>query len=227
MKLQTKFATLAVAGMIAAVSPALVGAGFAGTTAPAAAKPADPVAQTLSKSEEKALIKTVDEAYSALREIRAARLAIFDGQPEEAMKMATAAQKDLKTADGYRPSHAMTTNKALQDGDAYLPFDSNLVLAEGFVPTPEKERHLKEANGKLSKGDSKGAAETLKLANIDVTVNVAMIPAVNSLKNVNDALELLKSKNYYEANLALKAVEDSVVIDGYALNSIPVQGKHG
>ena len=42
-----------------------------------------------------------------------------------------------------------------------------------------------------------------------------------------DAVKLMGEKKYYEANLALKAVEDSIIVERYDVDGVPVQGKKG
>ncbi len=51
---------------------------------------------TVSEAANDQIIKTVDEAYQALRGIRAARLAIFNGTPDMATKYADKAVVDLE-----------------------------------------------------------------------------------------------------------------------------------
>ncbi len=110
------------------------------------------------------------------------------------------------------------------DGDIYVPFDSLLTLSEGFMPTAEKQETLKKANERLAKGEHKEAAKALRLANIDVTVTAMLVPAKGSLQHVKDAAKLINEKKYYEANLALKAVEDAIVVVSYSVDAVPVQG---
>ncbi len=116
------------------------------------------------------------------------------------------------------------TQKKADDSDAYIPFDTSMALAEGFVPDEAKKAALIKANEHLAKGEKAHAVDALKLANIDVSVSAALIPAASSLKHVDDAVKLLSEKKYYEANLALKAVEDSVLVETYDINTLPAQG---
>lgn len=90
----------------------------------------------------------------------------------------------------------------------------------------EVEKAVGKANGQMAKGDTKGAADTLKASNINVSVAAAMVPASQSVTQLQDAEKKIKSGNFYEANLALKKVEDGVVIDQWALNDVPQQAGH-
>jgi hypothetical protein len=224
--------SLAVAGILGSSPILLSGTALAAstaatnqtTTATAQATTNEAVVAASTDADESSFIQTVDEAYKALREIRAARLAIFNGTPEEAIKLTDEAQKDLMVANKDMHKHALMTQKQVDDKDAYIPFDTSMALAEGFVPDEAKQAALTKANTHLEKGEKANAVEALKLANIDVSVSAAMIPAAISLKHVEDAVKLLSEKKYYEANLALKAVEDSVLVETYDINAIPAQG---
>lgn len=159
-----------------------------------------------------------------MRSIRAARLAIFNGQPEVATQMVQDAQKEMKTAEGMNPTHAITDKKAPTEGDAYLPFDLSLGLAEGFKPKPDKQQLLDKANEHIATGDTKKAVDELKLANIDVAISAALVPVKAGVAHLDDAAKLIGEKKYYEANLALKAVDDSVIIESYSADGVSEQG---
>lgn len=185
----------------------------------------DAVATASEAAADREIIQTVDEAYRALREIRAARLAIFNGAPDQAVNFATEAATNLEQLQTVAESFAVETAKSDNGrADVYVPFDASLALSEGFVPTHEKQETLKAANGHLAKGDHKKAVETLRLANIDVTVSAMLIPVKASLHHVQVAAKLIGEKKFYQANLALKAVEDAIIVESYSVDEIPKQG---
>ncbi|MCW2310054.1 YfdX family protein [Rhodobium gokarnense] len=227
MKTRRNMTAVALAGALAALPVIAATAGYAAdqkaAEATTKAAGADAVAAALDTKDKK-IIKTVDEAYRGVREVRAARLAIFNGTPDVATEFVDKAATDLKTAQSSMKDFAVATTKKAAEGDAYLPFDSSLTLAEGFVPTADKAETVKKANEHLAKGDHKKAAEVLREGRIDVTVSAALIPAKASLDHVKDAVKLLGEKKYYEANLALKAVEDSVLVESYSIDGVPQQG---
>ncbi|MEE4014824.1 YfdX family protein [Roseibium sp. FZY0029] len=225
-KSATAFALLATVGAGALqVAPALADSKAPAAVEQSAATPAkDAVATATQSSEDNAILKTVDDAYKAVREVRAARIAIFNGQPDQATSFVTSAQKDFEAAQAAMDTYAIKDKKTPKEGDSYLPFDSSLSLAEGFVPTQDKQETLLKANEHLAKGESRKAAEILKLANVDVTVSAALVPAKTGLAHVSDAAKLIGEKKYYEANLALKAVEDSIVVENYSVDAVPAQG---
>ncbi len=228
-RLKTTVASLAVVSVLAGG-----GLAYAGDAVPKAADHAQtqaaakPAAQTAGTEAETAadrkLVQTVDEAFSAMGEVRAARLALFDGAPEQASKYLTDAAGNLKKAEAQMPEKAIKGKKAATEGDAYVPFYSSLTLDETFRPDENQKASIAKAGDHLAKGDQKAAAEVLKAASVDVTVQTAMIPARETLDNVQKAASLIGEKKYYEANLALKAVEDSVQVDRYSADNLPAQG---
>lgn len=199
--------------------------------APAAAAPApvpapkaaaQPSAQPAAPSASQDLVTTVDDALKAMREIRAARLALFDGNTGAAGPMVTAAAADMTAAQKAEKDYGIASKSGTPD-TVYLPIETSIALAEGFTATPDTKGPVKAANDQMAKGNTRAAAETLKAANIDVAVSVALVPAGSALTHLTDAETLIKDGKYYEANLALKAVEDLVVVDTWSLADVPQQ----
>lgn len=175
-------------------------------------------------AEDKAMIKTMDEAFKVMREVRAARLTIFNGETGDAIRLVKEAQADMRIVQSGAQTHSLPTHKSSSSGDSYIPFDSSIALVEGFKATPEKQAALSKANSHLAKGEQKKAITVLKETNVDVTFSAALIPVKASISHLNDAANLLEQNKFYEANLALKALEDSVIVDSYGVDEIPEQG---
>ena len=211
------------AGQAATGTPAPA-ASTAATTAPtaAAAKVPDAVVAATTSSADQDLVATVDDAFKAMREVRAARLALFDGNTDAAGQMVTSASTDMTAAQSAEKAYGIAS-KSGTPGTVYLPIDTSIALGEGFTVTPDTQSQVKAANDQMAKGNAKAAAETLKAANIDVSVSVAMVPASLAMTHLQDAAGLVKDGKYYEANLALKAVEDMVVVDTWGLSDVPQQ----
>jgi len=226
MKISSNIAALAIAGLLASTSlQAVSWAADSGTGATTAPK-SDAVAQTTATINKDAqVLRTSDDLYRALREVRAARLAIFDGDSDTAKSMIDDVNKDLKAARMSASDFAVKNRKSGDNGDQYLPFDMSIGLAEGFQPTDEKVSKVKEANAHIANGDQKKAIETLKLANIDIVYNAALLPINVSVQHAADAAKLASDGSYYEANLALKAIEDSIIVDSYGAGFMPNQGE--
>jgi len=153
-----------------------------------------------------------EQGFAAVKDVRLARLAIFQGIPEHAVKLTDNAAKLLADDSVDWKKFAKTNKNAALIGDQYIAIDGTVGISENFIATPEKQAAIKKANELLTKGDKKDAIETLRLADIAVTQKLYLLPLKHAQKAVADAQKLLKDKKYYEANLALKAVEDSVVV---------------
>ncbi len=177
--------------------------------------------------EDNEIILSSDDAYLALRDIQAGRLAIFNGEPSTAVELTKAATAKLKLASEHSRDLSIQTAKAESSDDLYVPFDMSLGLAAGYVATEEKTAKLKEANTHIANGNEKKAAEILKLANIDVTVKAALLPVNASIRHAEDAMMLLDDGMYYEANLALRAIESSIVVEYFSIDAVPAQGSKG
>lgn len=173
-----------------------------------------------------AFLKMAEDAGLAMRDIRIARVAIFNGATADGLAYAQAALLNLDHAKAAMSELQVDTRKQAPEGDAYLPFDSSVIVAEGFAPEDTKAQAIDQANDALAAGDEAGAAETLKLANIDVTVSAAFLPVASSYDHVKDAVDLMRDGKYYEANLALKAVEDSAIVESYGTSALPTQGSN-
>lgn len=70
---------------------------------------------------------------------------------------------------------------------------------------------------------SKGAVEVLRAHDIGVSINAALIPARDALEELRTAQTLFEGGHFYEAGMALKAVEDMTVIDSWSADALPDQ----
>ncbi|SDE15789.1 YfdX protein [Rhodospira trueperi] len=217
MKTLKTISALALAGTMIALP-------VVNATAQAAGAAVEQASATPTAEDKQTSLKIMDEAFSAIREIHAARLAIFNGEPDQAKKFVNEASSDLAAVQDNVKDFAVDTAHSSKDEDLYVPFDSTLTLSEGFVPSVEKQETLDKANEHLAQGEHEAAIKTLKLADIDVRMSAALIPADASLEHVKSAQSLIDDEKFYEANLALKAVEDSIVIESYDVDSVPTQG---
>jgi hypothetical protein len=168
-------------------------------------------------------MKFSEAGNSAMRDIRSARLAIFNGQPTAAIKLMEGAKTSIGQAEKEAPTF-VTTSTMMINGKAVekmsgkeevnkVPFDGQLVLGDNFVMTPEKKTHIDKANEHLQKGEHTKAVEELRLGDIDVNFARELMPVAKADKGVDEAIKLATDGKYYEANLALKAIEDGVTID--------------
>ena len=165
--------------------------------------------------------------YDTMRAVRGARIAIFNGDVANALKLVTTAQADIKLAEKdagiVGPDHKFVMKDVGGIGsndenrDRVVPIDGQIVLADNFVATPEKAAALKKANEHIGKGEHQKAAEVLKLASVDVSFSRVMMPLEVTQNHIDTAMNLIANKQYYEANLALKAAEDGIKVDTVSL----------
>lgn len=182
----------------------------------------DPVVQATSNAKNAGIIKTVDDAYMAMREIRAARLAIFDGSGPAATTFVNEASTKLKTALELAGNIKVSKAGEIVEG-GYVPFDVSMAIGEDYTASPKKTAQIAEANGHLKEGNQQKAVEVLRLADINVLTTAALLPVDATMEHITDAANLLKQGKYYDANIALKAIEDSVVVQAYDVNGVPVK----
>jgi len=211
----------------------LVGLADLASCLKAADGPNDPAATTPAKNGlPQDLTKVSHAGYDAIRDVHAARLAIFNGDPKVAIEMIDKAKKDLddaaKDAEKFAADEKVAGHenkgdeKSASDKMDLIPIDGNIAIADTFVATPEKKEHIAKANEHFKAGRSKEALEELRLGEIDVVYTRAMLPWKATQKRVDEAEKLASDHEYYEANLALKAAEDGLVMESVDLQGNPV-----
>ena len=208
MKTSRTFTALAVAAMLSAVA-------FNAEANNAAATPY----QT-----QKEMLKTADEALTAITGAHAARMALFDNDIEAAKTQLSQAHSQFLNAekDASTLSVADTENPSAEA--KYLPFDMSMALTEDFKPTDQNKEVLKNASELMQSGKQDNAAEVLRAADIEVNVSAAMLPVSATGASFDQAQKLVDEGKYFEANLALKSIEDSVIVRNFSIDAIPVQG---
>ncbi len=162
-------------------------------------------------------LKVSNDGFKAERALGTARVAIFEGNPDQAKTLVTDAQNDLKTvatlAPKDFPNGAPTADgKGIGNADM-IPIDGQMVVADNMVLTPDKAAKVNEANEHLKAGDTDKAMETLKQGAIDVSFTRVLMPIKETDVHVDAAAGLLGQGKYYEANLALKAAQDLLHTD--------------
>ncbi|MGD9540209.1 YfdX family protein [Methylocystis sp.] len=172
---------------------------------------------------ERALMQLSQDGISALRAIRSARIALFNGKPEIVSQLLDSAEASLRTAENEAPSFTIKASETINGKDAesatasqkldLIPIDATLALADNYVPTRENQAHIAKANEHLKNGEQKAAIEELRLAEVDLKYTRILMPIEATKKHVDQAVQLLGEHKYYEANLALKAVDDGLTVE--------------
>jgi ABC-type amino acid transport substrate-binding protein len=214
---------LLAAAIAATLSTAMIASGTTSVFAaedPSASAEASAKDQATNDAAEEDFVKVSEDALVSMRDLSGARLAIFNGQPEGARTYVDAAVTRIGAAVQDADKFALDT-KAPKADDSYVPFDANLTVLHAFEPTAEKAKHIAKANEHLHKGEKQDAMEALKLGEIDVAVTTSLVPVKFAKEHIDQAAKLVGEHKYYEANLALKAVEDAVVVETYAIDAVP------
>jgi len=180
--------------------------------------------------------KLSKDGYAAIRDVREARLAIFNGRPSQAKMFTneaqtafekaqrddsvfTKAESDLRTPKGM--THPGSSTTASTTPTAWIPVDGSLTLGEDYVDTPEKSAGVAKANNQFKDGDHKHAMETLELADIDVSFVSEVAPFEKTMAGIKKADQLIDAGKYYEANQVLKGVEDGYRFDVTDFDALP------
>lgn len=180
--------------------------------------------------------KLSKDGYTAIHDVGLARLAIFNGQPTQAKTYTnealtalekasrddtafTKAESDLKAPSGMTQPRSGAT--ASTTPTIWIPVDGSLTLGEDYIEKPEKSASVAKADQLLKKSAHKQALETLKLADIDVSVVMEVAPLDKTTSGIKEAAKLIEGGKYYEANQALKGVEDGIRFDVTSVDSTP------
>ncbi|MEO8250705.1 MAG: YfdX family protein [Burkholderiales bacterium] len=200
----------------------------AATTAQAAG---DQAKQPKLSAQDRDLMKLSNDGFATMRAVRAARISIFEGNPKVAHDMVAAAETSLKAAakdaTAFHADQKGGTNQSANekaDNSGYVPIDGQITLVDSFIDTPAKKGHVEKANENIAKGKSKEAMDELKLAEVDAAFTRVLMPLQATQKHVDSAAKLIDQKKFYEANLALKAAEDGLILDTIALSETPKAG---
>ena len=187
------------------------------------------------QSADKDFGKLSKDRIKAFRDIRDARMMIFQGDVAGAKKDIGQASDELQTAKSddtafdkaesdIKPPTGMTQTRSAGTSTTpvtWLPVDGAMTLGENYVATPDKDKSVAAANAKLKSGDHKAALDTLRLADVDVNFVAELAPLQATMNGVAKARQLADAGHYFQANQALKAVEDGVRFDDESFVAAP------
>lgn len=192
----------------------------------------------VEKTMEQNVNKLSKDGYKAMMDVREARLAIFNAQPDKAKTEIESAQKALANAKTDDTSFLKAEAALKPPGDqkqaappadakagktpiAWLPINGALGLDEDFSASPAKAAGVAKANTQLKNGQQKDAIETLRLSDINLSFVMQVAPLDKTTQGVDQAAQLINAGKYYEANQALKNVEDGVRYDVIDVSATP------
>jgi len=92
------------------------------------------------------------------------------------------------------------------------PMQGHRGQAQPTVSHSERVAASQKARKQWRNGDQEGALATLRLVELGLATRVVSMPLKETDKHLKDAISLLDEGSYHEANLALKAIEDELVV---------------
>jgi hypothetical protein len=216
---------------IAAIAMSLVSTSAFAADAPSKSPSPD------QKAASKDFGKVSTDGMKAFEDLHSARLAIFNGETAKAKTFVESAQTALTKAKAddtvfmkaeadLKPGPGMKQNTTAgaqpsTTAVSWIPVGGQMTLGEDFVATPDKAAGVAKANTQLKSGEKTNALATLKLAGIDVFFVEEVAPLATTTSGVDKAVQLVDQGHYYEANQALKSVEDGMRIDSEVLSANP------
>ncbi|MCB1906322.1 MAG: YfdX family protein [Rhodocyclaceae bacterium] len=200
---------------------ALVSAGLAPLGAAAGVPDSAPVKARQAEKQKEMNLQVSHDGFEAMRNVRSARLALFNGDTDRARELVRQARQALVKAAS--DEHAMGIGKS-QDANL-VPIDGQLVVGQDYVGTPEKAAHLDKGGQHLKAGKTDEAIEQFRLAEEDIGYTQLLMPLKETRAHVDEAAGMIRDKNYFDANLALKAAEDGLTVDTTMLVDVPKPAK--
>lgn len=180
------------------------------------------------------LVKVSQDAFISMKDIHNARLALFDGDPLDARTNIDAAVTRINAAVADAQNYALDINASKQAGnkanieannqadEQYVPFYSFLTVMDRFSEQQEKTATGAQ-NGPHAKAhqQAKKGRENIKLTDVNVAVTAKLIPVKFAQAHIQQASKLMNEGKFYEANLALKAVNDATIVHTLAVDGVP------
>lgn len=174
------------------------------------------------------------QGQQAFMDVVAARQDLFEAHVDQAKQQLAAAESALQTAQTDKTAYLKSARDlrgqdgklmqvSAQDAKAtsWLPIWSGMALRDDYVATPAKNQAVAQANEKIQQGDTKAAGEILKVAGVDVDYSTAVLPAQETLDLVHRANRELGHEQYWQANLTLKQVQNSLRYDNANVDVTP------
>ena len=174
------------------------------------------------------------QGQQAFMDVVAARQDLFEAHVDQAKQQLAAAESALQTAQTDKTAYLKSARDlrgqdgklmqvSAQDAKAtsWLPIWSGMALRDDYVATPAKNQAVVQANEKIQQGDTKAAGEILKVAGVDVDYSTAVLPAQETLDLVHRANQELGHEQYWQANLTLKQVQNSLRYDNANVDVTP------
>ena len=204
--------------LAAVVSTAITGITLAPVFANTAPGKTDQVVEASKSGAAHPSLKLSQDGYNVVRDIRAARVAIFNGDTHAAKRYVAKADHDLGNA---RKDESVVKGKGGKENGNWIPIDGQLVISDDVAEIPEKATHIKTGDKKIKEGKTEEAIREMKLAEVDIGFTRVLLPLNQTAKHIRAATDLIGKQKYYEANMALKAAEDGLNMETVMLEEAP------
>jgi hypothetical protein len=210
MKTLSKIVTLSTVSLMLAAPVAGIAASQAAKTKTDATSDQQPT-----------VLRASAEAMNGMQSLHEARMALFDGETDTGRELV---QTALDAFQGDIAAWEIAGTDAANPDAKLVPIQTSLSVTEGFVLTDAHKPALTVAGKAMGDGDQQGALQALLEASIDTSVQAALLPVDATVSKLKSALSDIDAGKFYEANLALKSIEQSVVIETFGAGQIPQQG---
>lgn len=224
MRLRSKTAAALMAGLLGASSLAAIASAAADNTAAPVAATAPVATQATDAQTQAELWKMSDEARVAVTQAQLARAALASKDFDTAKSSLADATKAFDSSKADLAKYVVKAKDETGTATEMVPFDMSMSIAEDFQPTDASKQAMDQAKDQAQKGDIQKAADTLKLAAVDVNVSAAMLPVDKTEQHLKQAAADVDQGKYDEADHELQALLASVVVQDYSLYGIPQQG---
>ncbi|WP_346898941.1 YfdX family protein [uncultured Roseibium sp.] len=174
-------------------------------------------------------LKLSKDGLEAMSDVHAARLAIYNGDTDKAETLVNTAQSLAMQAEKDATTLDKVVGKATKGGDEsrYLPLNAQISVLNDYALKPEDTDHLDKANTALKTGDTKQAVTHAALIDQQVAYTFVAVPYDQLTASLYHAAENLTAKKAQLANMDLKAIEDSLIVDRVSIDGIPDMDVHG
>ncbi|MCW8925839.1 MAG: YfdX family protein [Xanthomonadales bacterium] len=203
--LTTTVSTLLAAGMVAAGAASVM----------AAEKTAKGAEESTQAQQD--LVRVSEDAMLGMQDMNRARMALFNGQPGMARTQIDAAVTRINAAVEEAETYAVDVDQENQD-DWYIPFDTQLAVTDAWVPENTKSDMQEKTSKHAGKDEMKKLDTDFTLSEVDMAMSAGMVPVKFAQEHIIKASKLISEGQFYDANLALKAVDDAVIVQTYAID---------
>lgn len=176
--------------------------GVMAASAPHSAAPHRPVPTALIDD----AISVSPHAMRALDGINMARQALARKDAQKAGSLVTGVEKELAAL----PS--ASTQKSSSSGADWVPVSTRMILADDYVPVPEKDQHIGKAKQHLQQDEREQARQELRLAEVDASFSRVLMPLDRVRAHVAAAKAQIEKGNLAAADKALESAQHSVSV---------------